>query len=81
MPGRSGRSAVAHAGRALAVCIALHAVVLAVLITGLVLDVADGTHLGPLLIGAYVAASLVLTAAMVWPALRRHGRAPADRLD
>ncbi|MDL9980192.1 hypothetical protein [Microbacterium candidum] len=74
MPGRSGQAGgrvAAHRGRTLAVCIALHAVLLGALITGMVLDLVDGTRLGPMLIGAYVAASLVLTTAMFWPDLRR----------
>ncbi|GAA4357916.1 hypothetical protein [Microbacterium rhizosphaerae] len=73
-----------HQRRSLIVGIALHAVLLAALICGMLLDLTAGRspHLGPVLIAAYVCASLVITTVMFWPAVvprRRPGRARASR--
>lgn len=73
-----------HRPRSLIVGIALHAMLLATLICGMLFDLTAGHfgHLGPALIAAYVCASLVITTAMCWPAFaprRRPGRARASR--
>ena len=73
-----------HQRRSLVVGIALHAVLLAALISGMLLDLvaARSAHLGPALIAAYLCASLVITTAMCWPAIvprRRRGGVRASR--
>ena len=73
-----------HQRRSLVVGIALHAVLLALLVWGMLLDLTAGrsAHLGPALIAAYLCASLIITTAMLWPVLvprRRPGGARESR--
>jgi hypothetical protein len=76
-----------HRRRSLIVGIALHTVLLATLICGMLFDLTAGhsghpVRLGPALIIAYVCASLVITTAMCWPAIAprpRPSRARASR--